>query len=112
MSKYCPACKSEFHDGIKICPSDNENLVDHLDDDDLLVDIYLAKDEIEAERIISYLRSEGINCQESDTGISQLPAAGDKGFVILVAKSQRAEAKVFLEEARRDQVISSSGTFL
>ncbi len=112
MSKYCPACKSEFQDDVKICPDDQSKLVSRLGAEDLPLDIYLAQDEIEAERIVTYLRSEGIDCERSVTGVSQLPAAGDNHFVISVPESKRAEAKICLEQARRDQVISKSGIFL
>ncbi|OPZ23694.1 MAG: hypothetical protein BWZ03_00416 [bacterium ADurb.BinA186] len=112
MSKYCPACKGEFHDGVQLCPKDQVILVAHLEEDDVLVDFYLAKDEIEAERIGSFLRSEGIYAHESDTGISQVPVVSDEHFVILVLKSERAEARKLIEQARKDHIISTEGSFI
>ncbi len=112
MSKYCPVCKSEFRDNLSICPSDETKLVDELLEDDLLIDIYLAKDEIEAERIVSLLLSEGIRCQENRSGISQLPGVGDEVYAIMVAKSSYKEARMLLEQARHDQVISTFGSFI
>lgn len=112
MSKYCPICKGEFQNNLSMCPSDQTKLVDELLDDDLLIDLYFAKDEIEAERIVSLLRSEGMKADQSRGGISQLPTASDKVFVILVAKSSYKEARMLIEQARHDQVISSLGNFM
>lgn len=112
MSKFCPICKGEFHNNLNICPSDQAKLVDELLDDEILIDIYLAKDEIEAERIVSLLRSEGMKAEENRGGISQLPTVGDRVFVIMVAKSSYKEARMLIEQARHDQVISSFGNFM
>lgn len=113
MSKYCPICLSEFNDAIKKCPDDNVNLVDKKPDEyDEFVDVYAASDEIEAERIITFLHESGIDANESMTGISQVPSAGDTHFVICVAKEQAKGAKAILERAREDGVISLNGIFL
>ncbi|MCA9508366.1 MAG: hypothetical protein KC505_08100 [Myxococcales bacterium] len=112
MSKFCPKCESEFLDTIPTCPKDKIRLVEQLSADDVMVDFYLAHDQIEAERIVSYLRTEGIWAKESDRGISQLPVESDKKFVVLIPRSKRDEARKFIEQARQDHVISLSGAFI
>lgn len=112
MSKYCPVCQAEFQKNIKQCPGDNVELLAKLEPVDIRVDIYAAKNEIEAERIVTYLRSEGVKAEKSVGGISQLPVDSDQRVNVMVPKSQVAKAKEMIENAIRDQVISSLGNFL
>jgi hypothetical protein len=114
MSKYCPHCESEYEDKISTCPIDKHQLLDKAPNEskDYFIDFYAAADEIEAERIISYLKSLGIAAQQSRAGISQMPVVNETRFIISVLKTALIKAQKALEEARRDQVISSDGLFL
>ena len=114
MPKYCPRCESEFTDDMKNCPADKRTLVDHISllKNDFFVDIYAAADEIEAERITSYLASIGIRSREALSGISQLPVVSDTRFIISVQQSMRDKALDALKQARQDTIISQNGSFL
>lgn len=113
MPKYCSICLGEYKDRVEYCPKDNAKLTNKKPKAyERLVDIYAASDEIEAERIITFLRDEGIVTTESVAGISQLPVASDTRFIIAVLKDDLAQAKKLLNEARQDGIISENGTFL
>lgn len=114
MTKYCPICESEFTDYIDTCPADKTPLSSEppTSKTDFYVDIYAAADEIEAERIISLLTDVGISARESVTGLSQIPVVSDTRFILSVRRSNLAEARKLIEQARQDLVISETGTFL
>jgi len=113
MTKYCPACFGEFKDNVSICPEDKIELTHKKPAEfDKLVDVYAASGEIEAERIITFLRDKGIDARESTKGISQLPVTGEMGFCIAVFRNEAKRAKEIIKQARKDGVISENGNFL
>ena len=113
MAKYCPVCFAEFKEKFTKCPTDNVALTPKKPTDvESLVDIYAASGEIEAERIVSFLRDKGIDARESTAGMSQFPAAGEAGFNISVPREQSKAAKDVVKQARADGVISPNGNFL
>lgn len=64
---FCPKCRYEYCDGVRICPDCGEELVEILRDEDVTFDpaeeicvVCSAADEFEADVIISKLRAEGI----------------------------------------------------
>lgn len=64
---YCPKCKYEYRDGIKICSECGCELTEKPDDKKSMIDynsklcrIYTAENDFEADIIISKLESEGI----------------------------------------------------
>lgn len=112
MSRYCPVCFGEFKDAVKTCPKDNVELTDKKPSEvDRLVDIYAASNEIEAERIVAFLRDAQIDAVLLRAGISQLPMANES-FTIAVKKLDITEAKNLITEAREDNVISQNGRLL
>ena len=113
MPKYCPVCLGEFKDSVIMCPKDQTSLVtDKPAAIEKLVDIYAASDEIEAERIIVFLREEGLLARQYRSGISQLPSVSDDRHIVSVLKDNRSQARGLIEQARSDGVISNNGTFL
>jgi hypothetical protein len=113
VPKYCPICLSEFKAGISDCPKDKVPLVSQKPKEfERLMDIYAASDEIEAERIIVFLRDNDMIAKETRTGISQMPVASDTRFLISVLKETVDKAKRLIEKARNDGVISRNGNFL
>lgn len=113
MPKYCPACLGEFETTITVCPKDQVALTTKKPPSfHQLIDIYTASDEIEAERLVTFLQSEGIVVHESTSGISQLPVVSDTRIYITVLKEMAKKAKALIEQARKDGVISTNGTFL
>lgn len=114
MTKYCPICESEFTDYMDICPADNQPLSSEQPSKniDYFVDLYAAADEIEAERIISFLTDAGISARESVTGLSQIPVVSDTRFILSVRRTNLTEARQLIEQAQKDLIISQTGTFL
>lgn len=113
MPKYCPKCESEFTDDQKTCPTCKETLVNKQPDaDEYFVDVYAAADEIEAERITTFLASMGIRARESMSGLSQFPVVSDTRFIISVKQSMLKKAQDAILQARHDHVISEDGSFL
>ncbi len=113
MSKYCPICLGEYKDSIKTCPKDHAQLVTTKPEMfERLVDVYAADGEVEAELIISLLKDEGIFARESVSGISQIPVVSDTKFAIAVLQEDTKRAKEFLEQARRDGILPTTGAFI
>jgi hypothetical protein len=113
MPKYCPTCLGEFKDTVKTCPKDQAVLSDKkLAVSDRLIDVYVASDEMEAERIMALLEEEGILATESSSGISQLPTIGDSRFIIAVQRGSIKQSKSVIEQARHDGVVSLKGVFI
>ena len=114
MAKFCPKCCDEFKDNVDICPVDKVKLKEKpcKDEEVIFVDIYAAKDEIEAERITAFLKKDGVVARELSEGISQLPVSSDIRYVLAVAKSDALKARRIIENARNDGVISDDGNFL
>lgn len=115
MTKYCPQCQTEYKDNVSICPDDNSALSSSPPKEAPFagsVDIYAAASEIEAERIVSFLRDEGIDARDLQTQIAQLPTPSDMRYFICVPTQHRDDAVKLIKNAQEDQVISSSGSFL
>jgi hypothetical protein len=114
MPKFCPICEAEFQENQTTCPKDKVPLSKKIakPHDDYYVDLYAARDEIEVERIITFLRSEGLDCKETLQGMSQLPFLGDEMHLLSVRKSQAKKAESLINKAREDNVISRQGRFL
>lgn len=113
MPKYCQKCESEFTDDKKICPTCKEALVNKAPAaNEYFVDVYAAADEIEAERITTYLASIGIRAREATSGLSQFPVVSDTRFIISVQQSMLQKAQDAILQARHDHVISEDGSFL
>jgi hypothetical protein len=74
-------------------------------------EVYAPASEIEAQRIYSFLQSEGIDAQLETTEIAaQFPT--QHRFVIYAAPEHRQKAIELIANARLDQVITDTGTFL
>lgn len=111
MPKFCPSCRNEYQDHLSACPDDCLDLVADLSPNDTFVDVYVAVDDLEAERLLSYLSASGVEARELCMGISQLPTLGD-GFVVAVPSKSKLRVIALIEEARRDNFISALGSFL
>ena len=112
---HCPICSCEYQNSIKICPDDGGLLTLHRPPTNVTsftVDIYAAANEIEAERIISFLKDESIEATHQQSGISQLPSISNNRFLITVSTPSKEKALRLLTSARHDGIITTSGIFL
>lgn len=114
MGKYCPICQGEFKKGIKKCPVDHIELLNRpvVEKENIYIDIYVAENLVEGERIRAFLADAGINSQESQTGIAQIPVASDTRFIIAVPQSHERKARKLIEQARHDLIITLNGSFI
>lgn len=112
MPRFCPSCFSEFTDEYTICPQDEQILVVKKPEVEALVDLYAAVDILDAERIVELFLDEGILAHEITEGISQMPVSNEIRFIISVKKDAFPKAKILIEQAQVDGVISKDGSFL
>ncbi len=120
---FCPSCKYEYQEGIRVCPDCNEKLVDKLPSaavpsattpDDSWVEMGkvnsrissdLAKGSLDSNNIPSVIMSSRF---DSHTGnVSKLfgLASGSEGDIILVPREYRDEAAIILEAVLGDDLI-------
>lgn len=113
MPQYCPVCFGEYKDTVTVCPKDSASLSSKkLPTSDRFIDVYAARDELEGGHILTLLEEEGISAHQADIGISQIPSLGDNRFIIAAARGSIKQAKLVIEQARKDGVISQKGIFL
>lgn len=75
------------------------------------IEVYAPASEIEANRIVSFLQSEGIEASlESRNDLPQFQIAHQ--FIILTPSNKRQKAIELIANARLDQIITDTGTFL
>lgn len=113
MSLFCPKCAGEFSDATKVCPHDLVALQKDKPKMQVVhyVDAYRCKNEIEAERIMAFLRDEGIDVKESTSHVSQIPSVSDE-VVVSVRKEHMAVAVKKIAAAIEDGVIGATGEFI
>lgn len=75
------------------------------------VEVYAPASEIEARRILTFLQDQGIEAVlEDKEDLPQFQAS--RNFVILAPSEARQKSIEFIANARLDQIISDTGTFL
>ena len=76
-----------------------------------MIEIYAPSNELEGERIVSFLQSEGIeaNLQVSQN-LPQIPTNTE--FTIFASTKSRQKAIELIANARLDKVITDTGMFL
>lgn len=113
MSKYCHTCLGEFKNSLTNCPNDHALLSDKKPVSfEKLVDLYAASNEIEAERIVTFLRDKGLMARISRPGISQMPVVSDTHYLVSVLSDDVKAARDLIERAIEDGVLLSGGFFL
>ncbi|MBL4818123.1 MAG: hypothetical protein JKY15_02660 [Deltaproteobacteria bacterium] len=75
------------------------------------IEVYAPGSEIEAQRILGFLKSEGIEASmETRDPLPQMPTTHQ--YIILTTEESRQKAIELIANARLDQVITDTGTFL
>lgn len=77
-----------------------------------LIEIYGAKNVMEADRLVLLLEEDGIEAIQRATTMSSFPTASEAHYLVCVREEQRARAVELIEAARRDGAVSTDGAFL
>ncbi|MEI6806388.1 MAG: hypothetical protein WCK49_07785 [Myxococcaceae bacterium] len=76
-----------------------------------MIEIYAPSNELEGERIVSFLQSEGIEAQlQATQNLPQMPTGTE--FTIFAPTQMRQKAIELIANARLDKVITDTGMFL
>ena len=76
-----------------------------------MIEIYAPSSEIEGERIVSFLQSEGIEAiLRSTQHLPQMPTSAE--LTIFTSEKSRSKAIEMIANARRDKIITDTGLFL
>ena len=103
---YCPKCRDEFEDRVKVCPDCNVALVDELPElpeqetiDEEIVHIATAPNEMVANMWAGILEENGIRCMLKGMGLQASMYASPLAvpYEIYVLKSEAEKAKEILE---------------
>lgn len=115
MSKFCPKCGSEFKNQVEKCPDDNAKLKDHppkLEQLELL-DIYAARDSLEADYLTGTLRQNNIEANQERRGLmSQITPYEEAHHIVSVHPKNFKKAKEMIKTARENELISDLGAYL
>ena len=114
---FCPKCQYEYHASAKACPECKEDLVDRLEEmpsAEDFAEVYMVSNRMEADVVRSILEENGIDYLIRD--LRMFPVLPDFGrrarLRVAVPKSQEAQARKVLEEARSDGALTEQGRFL
>ncbi len=106
---YCTKCKSEYREGIDVCPECKCPLLEYIPENvekyepninEKGIEIYNAADEFEADIIIAKLNAEGIYAYKMYKGIDSynkiLLGRTLLGIKVIVGEDNAEEAKIIL----------------
>jgi hypothetical protein len=113
----CPACRSEYQAGTKICPECDVALVDKLTDATMAestVDLYACYETQQAERLAEILEEESIDVLVRDMSSNVFPTSVGKNAqrIIAVPASEAPRARELIETAIKDGVVPDEGELL
>jgi hypothetical protein len=110
---FCPKCKYEYREGIKMCPDCDLPLKAHLHEeepepeynDEALMTLVRVYDRLEADIMKGVLESAGIPCYiQSDVSVATRAAVvlRNRGYTIIVQESRYQDAMSALQSAVQD----------
>ncbi len=107
---YCAKCKSEYRDGIEVCPECGCLLEENIPEKEEIepdlnekgVEVYNAADEFEADIVVAKLKAEGIYAYKTYKGIDSynkiLLGRTLLGVKVIVGEKDSEEAKIILSD--------------
>jgi hypothetical protein len=107
---FCPSCTQEYRAEVKVCPSCEVSLVDHLEErgtNEDLVDVYACVDPQLAELVVDLLRDAGLSPMLRERSFDPFPTNMGTGNEVRIAvpAGQREAANVTLQGALADGVL-------
>lgn len=100
---FCPNCRYEYLEGIKICPDCNLPLVPELIDEDWVV-VYTSDQEYDVQMMKDSLESAGIDANILSQKDSSFPVTGDLAIIKLLVKTDDAASAInFINELKNSE---------
>lgn len=110
---YCPKCRGEFREGIKVCGECSVSLVESLDDEENEIEELEAVCDVVQEEnayiIQGFLVNEGIPCQIENATFHAAPTEALTKVRLWTKKADAEKAKALIEEHEHFNVCSSCG---
>lgn len=100
---FCPNCRYEYLEGIKICPDCNLPLVPELVDEDWVV-VYTSDQEYDVQMMKDALESADIDATILSQKDSSFPVTGDLAVIKLLVKTDDASSAInFINELKNSE---------
>lgn len=100
---FCPNCRYEYLEGVKVCPDCNLPLVPELIDEDWVV-VYTSDQEYDVQMMKDALESADIDATILSQKDSSFPVTGDLAVIKLLVKTDDASSAInFINELNNSE---------
>lgn len=100
---FCPNCRYEYLEGVKVCPDCNLPLVPELIDEDWVV-VYTSDQEYDVQMMKDALESADIDATILSQKDSSFPVTGDLAVIKLLVKTDDASSAInFINELKNSE---------